>query len=150
MTALVFILAFFGFNIAAWFVDEPEIKLLKSTLLIGSIVFGIGGMLSWRVIAKNLKTLVIYSIAAVTYAGLFVAFLGMVKLSPLQSTYTFASELAPQLRPQNIVAVYASPDHFSDLPFRLKRRIMTVGSDRGTLAQESMEKRHLEDSKKWF
>jgi len=74
----------------------------------------------------------------------------MAILSPYFSSYNFASELKPHLNSDDLVAVYASPDHFSDFPFYLGRRIAIVGSDRGTLADESNEADHSKDLHVWF
>ncbi len=80
----------------------------------------------------------------------------MYYLSPNLSTAEFAKYLKPKLKKEDVVAIYASPDHFSDLPFYLSQRVVVVGSDRGTLDAESREDeaefeadgRHA--AKKWF
>ena len=54
------------------------------------------------------------------------------------------------MQPGDGVAIYASPDRFSDLPFHLKKRVIIVGSDYGTLAEELDEPEHQEDLKHWF
>ena len=48
------------------------------------------------------------------------------------------------------MAVYASPDHFSDLPFHLKRRVMVVGSDRGTIGEQVRDPKNAPSSAGWF
>ncbi len=60
-------------------------------------------------------------------------------LSPALSTCEFAKYLKPKLQKEDIVAIYASPDHFSDFPYYLAQRVVVVGSDRGTLSAESRE-----------
>ncbi len=77
-------------------------------------------------------------------------------LSPALSTVEFAKYLKPKLIEEDIVAIYASPDHFSDLPFYLSQRVVVVGSDRGTLDAESREDEAddvtggADGAKKWF
>ncbi len=76
-------------------------------------------------------------LAGTVYGCLVLTFIVMKVISPFQSSQAYADFLEPRLKPGDIAAVYASPDRFSDFPFHLKRRIMIVGSDRGTLRAQS-------------
>ncbi|MDP3920883.1 MAG: glycosyltransferase family 39 protein [Candidatus Omnitrophota bacterium] len=147
---VVCVLGFFGLNIAVYAVREPEMVMLKTTIFTGSLAVAAGGVLCLWALRKKRKDMTILSLSGMIYTVLLVIFTGMVKLSPLESTYAFASEIAPQLTPETVVAVFASPDRFSDLPFYLKRRIVTVGGDRGTLDQGSIDEDHQGESSEWF
>ena len=71
-------------------------------------------------------------------------------LSPYLSTDDAARALKGLMKDSDQVAVYASPDHFSDLPFHLQKRVIVVGSDRGTLRAELEEPQYADELKKWF
>ena len=74
----------------------------------------------------------------------------MVRLSPMQSTYDIAAIIKENSAATDIVSVYGSPDRYSDLPFYLGRRIMIVGSDRGTLTRESEQADNAPITTGWF
>ena len=84
------------------------------------------------------------------YLFLLIAVGGMRSLSPYFSTEVFAQKIRGQLAPEDVVAVYASPDRFSDLPFHLDRRVMVVGSDRGTIGEEARDPEHAQEAAEWF
>lgn len=99
---------------------------------------------------KNRPDGVFWTLAAAAYLFLLVTICGMKPLSPYFSTQEFARTLQDGLAPDDVVAVYASPDRFSDFPFHLKRRVMVVGSDRGTIDEESRDAEHREQVSEWF
>jgi len=66
------------------------------------------------------------------------------------STYEEAVQLKALIKEGDEVAVFASPDRFSDLSYHLEKRILVVGSDRGTLGEELKEAKYTEDAQKWF
>ena len=74
----------------------------------------------------------------------------MVSLSPYLSTYQEAKTLKALYKEGDRIAVYASPDSFSDISFHLGRRVIGVGSDHGTLTQELKDADHAQELKTWF
>ena len=92
----------------------------------------------------------LWILAAVPYLILTTTSAAMNYLTPMQSTAEFALEIQRLDKPGSIVAIYSSPDHFSDLPFNLKKRISVVGTDRGTLDRESREDEALHGPSEWF
>ena len=144
-----------GLNLYLWFwakdgralalkaLVQPLVPALSLTVLAG------GCSVYWWNKQKRTQ-LAILTLAATVYFCLLVAILGMIRLSPFMSTFDYAQYLKPLLKEADIVAVYASPDHFSDLPFYLERRVVVVGSDRGTLAEESVDADDAQEDKNWF
>lgn len=136
--------------IVAFILKAPIIVALKIPLMLGSSVLALGGISCLLALKKQRALGVFNSIFLMVYACLIVVILSMPSLSGIHSTTAFASILKPLLQRQDLVAIYASPDHFSDLPFHLKRRVIVVGSDRGTLYHESMEDNQKDASRHWF
>jgi len=100
-------------------------------------------------LAKQLAK-ALWLIAAVPYLILTLIVFAMESLSPMQSTAAMAQEMLKQDEPGSLMTIYASPDHFSDLPFHLQRRISVVGTDRGTLERGSREQERLHGKGDWF
>ena len=103
---------------------------------------------SYRKRKNDQKTYLI--LAGTIYIGLIITAAAMRAISPYQSTFAFAETLKPLLHPGDTVVMLSSPDHFSDFPFHLSRRVIIVGTDRGTLARESEDPDHAEESARWF
>ena len=148
--ALLCVSAVVGLNIAASLVKEPEILILQGIIRIAAVVLGAGGILAFLFYRRGKAHAAVLALAGMIYAVLLIITLGMLELSPLQSAEPFAVRLKPLLQADDVVAVYGSPDRFSDLPFYLQRRVMVAGTDRGTLARESAEEGHREESLEWF
>lgn len=140
-----------GLNLyLSWGNLDSETLLLRPLFQIGSVFlfagFGTGFFLSRKGHFKRS----IFVLSATVYVGLLLAFLGMKMISPLQSSYDYAELIKTHLKKDDIVAVMASPDEFSDLPFYLERRVMVVGTDKGTLTYESEESDHGLETAEWF
>ncbi len=130
--------ALFGFNgYLLFFAAGQDFLQLKTLGLIGTTFAASGFLFAYFAQKKNLAHGVIY-LAGTVYAALLVTILGMQILSPIQSTMEEAEDLGSILKPGDQVAVYASPDRFSDLPFHLRRRVMIAGSNTGTLGAQMM------------
>ena len=121
----------------------PLIQIFSWPLL----ALAVWGILSYRrgQTQKAFAALVLY-----LYVGLIGTAAAMLWISPHQSTYDFAQFLKTRLQPGDHVAIMASPDHYSDLPFHLRQRIVVVGGNRGTLGPQSNKPDHLEESRAWF
>ncbi|MBU3759676.1 MAG: phospholipid carrier-dependent glycosyltransferase [Candidatus Omnitrophica bacterium] len=130
--------------------QDPEIDALRPLAFIGTalIMTGMAGV--YRTYRSGKLVRAVGMLGGLTYLTLIFAVIGMKIISPYQSTHAFAEVLRGQLRPEDRVAVYSSPDHFSDFMFHLQRRVIVVGSDRGTLTEESAEPDHKEESQLWF
>jgi len=144
-----------GLNLYLWFWANDEralvLKLLLQPLVqVLSLVVAAGGWLVYWWNKRKHTQFAILTLAGMVYFCLLFAILGMIRLSPFMSTFDYAQYLKPFLKQTDIVAVYSSPDHFSDLPFYLKRRVVVVGSDRGTLAEESADADEANKNKDWF
>ncbi len=149
--AVLCTLLFFIMNpVIHFFIHDPEIASLRPVVLTGTAFIMAGALLAYFFYAKGRIQAAVTSLAGVVYATLFFAILGMKVITPFQSTYPLAQSLAPLLKPEDKVAVFASPDHYSDLIFHLRRRVIVVGSDRGTLTEESQQEENLEKMKEWF
>lgn len=134
-----------------FFADKvPEINLVAPLLPWAALTLGLGGVISFHFYKNNSRTTAIATIAGTIYFILIIILFCMLRLSPQQSVFEFAQILKQQASKEDMIAVYASPDRFSDLPFYLERRIVIAGSGRGTLERESREADHLENSKNWF
>ena len=134
----------------AFLVPAPEIQMLRPVIPAGAVWIGVSGAVSFWLYRMKRPAGAVFSMAGMTYGALLVVFWGMLRMSPLQSTEAFAAELHPVLTQEDRVAVYGSPDRVSDFPFHLRRRIMIVGSDRGTLRVESLEDSRENQSADWF
>lgn len=130
---------------------DARAALLKDLLSVGGLLLFSSGLIIAVLNKINKRSGVVLTIAVMVYGILLLSFAGMKQISPFQSTFDEAGLIMNRkLLPSDMVAIYASPDRFSDLPFHLKRRIVIVGSDRGTIGRESREERHLKESESWF
>lgn len=89
--------------------------------------------------------------AGAGYAMLVLMVFIMIYAAPRLSTVSLARDLSSRLQKNDIVAIYGSPDHFSDFIFYLRKRVVIIGSDRGTITpevEEDLESAEL--SKRWF
>jgi hypothetical protein len=84
------------------------------------------------------------------YLGMLLTFVGMEKISPFQSTFAFAQEVRSKFQEGDAVMMFSSPDHFSDFPFYLKRRVIIVGSDQGTLVTQYKQEKYAHEADEWF
>ena len=131
-------------------VIQSEIIALEPTLYIGSFVILIGIVLAFYFYKKNGTRNAILSLAVMIYLSLILTFFGMKVISPLESTYLFAKAVKSEIKKGDKVAIYASPDHFSDFIFYLKKRIIIAGEDRGTLDQISRTPKYEKSSRPYF
>ncbi len=148
-TCAVLILGAMGLNVSLLFSNKvPELALLRAWIPVGALILAAGGVESFYFFRKNQRRAAILTVAVSVYLALIVVFISMLRLSPMQSTVNFASMIQENSKPEDSIAVYASPDRFSDLPFYLERRVIIVGSDRGTLNRESRQEENK--SAGWF
>ncbi len=148
--AILCTLLFFIINPVLHFIHDPEIASLRPVMLTGTALIMMGALLAYTFYARGRVQAAFMSLAGVVYLTLFFAILGMKIITPFQSTYPLAKGLKPLLKPDDRVAVFSSPDHFSDFIFHLERRVIVVGSDRGTLTDESQEDENQKNMKDWF
>ena len=140
VTCAIFIAGAAGINISLLFSNKvPELQLIRAWVPLGALLLGIGGIEAFYFFKKGRRRVAILTLAASTYLCLIVVVVCMLKLSPIQSTVNFADIIRENSKPDDIVAVFSSPDRFSDLPFYLERRVAIVGADRGTLNRESRQ-----------
>ncbi len=151
ITCAVFILGAAGLYISLLFSKNvPEIALLRAWIPVGALILAAGGVESFYFFKKNNRKAAILTVAASVYLALVVVFICMLKLSPMQSTADFAAIIRENSKPEDAVAVYASPDRFSDLSFYVSKRVVIVGSDRGTLNRESRQEENKALAEGWF
>jgi len=140
-----------GLNISLLFAGHvPALEILRPLIPVGAVFLGIGGIEAFYFFKKDRRLAAIIALAISVYLTLIVIFICMIRLSPLQSTADIASLINENSTAEDTVAVYASPDRYSDLPFHLKKRIVIVGSDRGTLTRESMQEENKSIAAGWF
>ena len=130
--------------------QDPRALAVKPTVHIFSFVLFLTVAGFYGMCRKKEVRDYFYFLSGIVYLFLITVFLCMVFLTPFFSTYDFASALKPQLQKGDIVAMYSSPDHFSDFPFHMERRIVVVGSDRGTLTDEISELANADSARGWF
>lgn len=126
-----------------------EAARLKYFIWAGGVVLGSGLLAAGFFIFKERLPKAAGALALTVYAGLIMTASAMYVISPYQSTYTFAQFLKPYLKDTDRVAVYASPDKYSDFIFYMQRRVIIAGPDRGNLKGES-HKMVWEESLRWF
>ena len=147
----IFILSAAGLNLTLLFsAHVPQLAMLRAWIPVGALLLAVGGVESYYFFKKNQRRAAVFTLAASVYLTLIIVFISMLRLSPLQSTADFASILRENSKPEDAVAVYASPDRFSDLPFYLEKRVIVVGSDRGTLNRESRQEENKNLAAGWF
>jgi len=146
----VCLLASVGLNLYLFlpFPKRDEVAVLQPFLHLTSLAFLVGSIASYFFYKRGRIGEGILSLAGMIYMGLIMVIAGMRAISPFQSTYDFAQLL--KATPAEDIAVYASPDHFSDFIFYLRKRVIIVGNDRGSLADESQKAANAEDTKTWF
>lgn len=151
VTAVLCVLLFFVINPVLYFMmHDPELASLRPIVLSGTAIIMVAIIGVYRLFTRGHLLKAVVALGAVVYTLLVFAVLGMKVISPYQSTYSLAKGLKPLLRDTDRVAVYSSPDHFSDFMFHLRRRVIVASGDRGTLTAESEEADNLEDSARWF
>lgn len=114
---------------------------------VGSLVFLGFSLKAYR---KNHLPRALWLLAGVPYLILMMIVFAMDALTPIHSTALMAQEIRKADEPGSLTTIYASPDHFSDLPFHLRRRISVVGTDRGTLERGSREEERIHGVGDWF
>lgn len=139
-----------GLTIAAFAVKDEKVLILRPVILVSAGVIGGFGCLGFWLYRRDSRERAVLTMAVMIYAVLLLIFWGMIRLSPSQSTKVFADVLRPILKDSDLVASYGSPDHFSDFPFFLERRVAIVGPDRGTLALGSKDEDYAETVDDWF
>lgn len=151
ITCAVFVLGAVALNVSLFFSNSvPELAVLRGWIPVGALILAAGGVESFYFFKKDRRQAAVLSIAISVYLALIIVFISMLKLSPIQSTADFASLINANSTPEDTVAVYASPDRYSDLPFYLQKRIIIVGSDRGTLNRESRQEENKSLAAGWF
>lgn len=150
---VIFLLLSFGLLIYVYFLSKDSRALMMKMVVVWSAVLVFAGVLiSVHFFKKHRTEKALYAVIFFVAALFLPVIVGMKYLSPYLSTYGEAKTLLSVLKNEDILAVYASPDHFSDLPFHLKtdRQIMMVGSDHGTLKEELLEEEHKDLADAWF
>ncbi len=132
------------------FPKRPEVQPLVPLLTGGSLLLLAGTLSSWLFYRHNRPLRAVVLLVGVIYLAILMTIAGMKAISPYQSSYDSALRLQAVSRDGDVVAMYASPDRFSDFMFYLKRRVIIVGTDRGSLTEESLEPEDREESKAWF
>ncbi len=146
----VFLIGVIGVNVAMLFSDRvPEMAIIRPWIPFTTIFLALGGALSLYFNHKKMRQAAFVSFAASTYAVFLMIFFCMLQLSPFMSTKAFSDYLKQHASATDLIAVYASPDSFSDFPFYLQRRVIVIGGDRGTATQESTEEGE-DDIEGWF
>lgn len=147
---IVFFVAAFAGNIVFLFLGHrEESERLAPLVQCVSIVLILGGLAVYFVLRRKPYEQTLLPLAGTVYGTLLLTIAAMEVLTPFQSTYAYAEFLKSKLQPSDRIALYASPDKFSDFPFHLKRRVLIAGSNRGTLTDQS----HLLNAKErdtWF
>lgn len=118
---------------------KTVVDVLAPVLKVGTLIVVLGCVTSYLFYRKGKIGHGVFVLSGMIYGALLVTVAAMKIISPIQSSQAYAALLKTELRPGDITAAYSSPDHFSDFPFYLGRRIMIVGSDRGTLQGQSEE-----------
>ncbi len=151
MVGIISILGLIGANFyLAFWVKDPRILAVRGLIQIASLCAVIGGTLAGIFLKRKNYRRNLLAMASTVYVLLIIAVIGMKSLTPYLSTYDYAKTLKSVMKQGDQVAVFASPDHFSDLPFHLQQRIIVAGSDHGTLTEELEEPQHAEDVRNWF
>lgn len=142
---------FFVLNpVLYFFFTGPEMASLRPIVVTGTSLVMIGCICVHLLFIRGRLLKAVVGLAALVYLVLIFAILGMKIISPYQSTYNLAEGLKPLLRDLDRVAIFAAPDDFSDFMFHLKRRVLVVGHDRGTLTAESQDPDHAQETEEWF
>ncbi|OGW89177.1 MAG: hypothetical protein A3G33_00625 [Omnitrophica bacterium RIFCSPLOWO2_12_FULL_44_17] len=130
--------------------QDPQTATLRPVLQAVGVTVLAGSTLAYFFQRIDRRKNAVTALAGMIFITLLVTFVGMKKIGPFQSSFAYAEVLNSKLQSGDMLAVYASPDEFSDIPFYLKRRVVVVGPDKGTLTYEADEPDHAEENKKWF
>jgi hypothetical protein len=145
------ILALAGLNAYLFiFAKDPRAEAVKGLFIPATLCAFAGCGIIAGFLKKDHYKFAAWAIGGTLYVSLLFVAAGMVYLTPYFSTYEEAQTLKALWKEGDTVAIYSSPDHFSDLFFHLQKRVMVVGSDYGTLTQELKDEEHAEDLKQWF
>lgn len=131
-------------------IKDPEIAALRPVLHAGTWLLLAGSLAAYRFYTRDRMGYAFLTLAGMIYLGLLFAVAGMKTISPFESAFEFARVVDQRARKGDTVAVYASPDRFSDFIFYLGRRVVIAGSDRGSLTEESLEPEQAQDAKELF
>ena len=148
-------LVFFAALIAAdlyltFWLKDARVLPLKNLLYAASFCVLVGGGLTGFFLHQKNHVKSFISAAGTVYMLLIFIIIAMKGITPYLSTYETAQVLRGVLKENDEVAVFSSPDRFSDFPFHLKRRVIVVGSDRGTLGKELEGPEYADDMMEWF
>ncbi len=131
-------------------VKDDRVMALRGLFVAASLGVGFGVVLTAIFLRRKEYEKSLFSVAVTLYILLIFIIIGMKSLTSYLSTYEEAVQLKALIKEGDEVAVFASPDRFSDLSYHLEKRILVVGSDRGTLGEELKEAKYTEDAQKWF
>lgn len=148
---LITVLSLLGLNayLFIW-AKDPMAEAVKSLFIPATLCALAGCGIITNFLKKGRYEHAAWAIGGTLYVALFFVAAGMVRLTPYLSTYEEARALKALWKKGDTFAVYSSPDHFSDFPFHLQKRVMIVGSDHGTLTRELEDGEHAEDLERWF
>lgn len=152
IVTLLFCLAgFIGVNLYLTFwAQDPEFLAARPFVQLSvSFIFGVI-LLACFFYKKKKEKWALFSMGGMLYGGLLLTVVTMYYLSPFESTFDYVQTLLPQLKENDAITVYASPDRFSDFPFHLGRRVIIVGPDRGSITEESLKPERAEEMAGWF
>lgn len=132
------------------FKKRPEIFLLESVIYAGSVILLSGITIAYLFYKKGKKEQSALAMAGMIYLSLIMTSVGILKISPYQSTFDFAQTLKPILKEADSVAILASLDHFSDFPFYLRKRLIVVGREWKDSSGDSRDPRERVEIQGWF
>lgn len=128
-------------------IKDPSFQALRPLLFAAGGLLTAGLLGSSALFCRGKIQAGITALSAMVFAAMLLTASGMQKITPIQSAYDEAQIILKERKPGDQVVLQASPDDFSDLTFYLKQRPIIAGSDRGTLARESMQS---DPEGKWF
>lgn len=137
-----------GTVIAAFLpIKDVHFETLKTLLPFGGVIISAGCLVSYYLYKKQRIAQSVLALSIMMGGLLLSVSNGMVRITPIESVYPEVRMIQKEMKPGDRVAIYSSPDDFSDLYFYLKERPLIVGTDRGTLGHESRKK---EPQDEWF
>jgi 4-amino-4-deoxy-L-arabinose transferase-like glycosyltransferase len=137
LTAVFSIAAFAGTIVFLFWRGLEESGPLQPIIHLTALVLILGGLALYLSTRWKNHERALFPLAGTVYGVLVLTIVGMGIITPYQSTHAYAKFLGPRLQAGDRIAVFGSPDRFSDLPFHLRRRIIIAGSDRGTLRDQA-------------
>ena len=150
-TGLVFFSALIAANFyLVFWLKDARVLPLKNLLHVASLCVFAGGWLTGFFLNKKEHAKSFISAAGTVYVLLIFIIIAMKGVTPYLSTYEAAGTLQRVMKEGDEVAMFSSPDHFSDFPFHLAKRVIVVGSDRGTLSKELQGSEYADDVSYWF